>query len=146
MLIGYNNSLMILQLLRRSQFIPINKSSFFKLLLLYPDFIIMSNLKYIYDFNFLNIFEINTKIIITEIIARRSKIIVSVSWYNLLYFLKNSKTLKIKNKIIPIFITKKYLVFLVISIIMNINIKIREITNKKFLNIVGLCIYGWSEG
>ena len=106
----------------------------------------MSNLKYIYDFNFLNIFEINTKIIITEIIARRSKIIVSVSWYNLLYFLKNSKTLKIKNKIIPIFITKKYLVFLVISIIMNINIKIREITNKKFLNIVGLCIYGWSEG
>ena len=51
-----------------------------------------------------------------------------------------------KNKIIPIFIVKRYFVFFVTNNKTNINIKIREILNGIFLNIVKLCIYGSSEG
>ena len=46
-----------------------------------------------------------------------------------------------KNKIIPTFIVKRYFVFFVTNNKTNINIKIREILNGIFLNIVKLCIY-----
>lgn len=47
-----------------------------------------------------------------------------------------------KNKIIPTFIVKRYFVIFVTNNKTNINIKIREILNGMFLNIVKLCIYG----
>ena len=70
MLIGYNNSLMILQLPRRSQFIPILPG------IVYPYFYIMSNSKKKNQLDFLKILEIDIKIVIIETIARKNKIIV----------------------------------------------------------------------
>ena len=78
MLIGYNNSLMILQLPRRSQFIPI------LLGIVYPYFYIMSNSKKKNQLDFFKILEIDIKIVIIETKARKNKIIVIPSSNNLL--------------------------------------------------------------
>ena len=78
MLIGYNNSLMILQLPRRSQFIPIILG------IVYPYFYIMSNSKKKNQLDFLKIFEIDIKIVTIETIASKNKIIVISSSNNLL--------------------------------------------------------------
>lgn len=78
MLIGYNNSLMILQLPRRSQFIPI------LLNIVYPYFYIMSNSKKKNQIDFFKILEIDIKIVIIETKARKNKIIVIPSSNNLL--------------------------------------------------------------
>ena len=78
MLIGYNNSLMILQLPRRSQFIPI------LLDIVYPYFYIMSNSKKKNQLDFFKILEIDIKIVIIETKARKNKIIVIPSSNNLL--------------------------------------------------------------